>query len=173
MGSWDRGVEYEYILNKLIRLINTEKSNKNKCYASILLIQLVNGGRISEAVRGYKEYLKTGKTELRVRVSKKKQEDLRLMIIPNNVVKCYDVSEIGDKELRDRVIYYCRKKLKVNTHSLRYSFITYLLRNNVSPAIISKITHHAKLDLILHYTQQKTAEGLLRNIIDNVHMSID
>lgn len=163
MGSWDRGVEYEFVLNKLVRLINSEKSDKNKCYASILLIQLVNGARISESIRGYKEYLKTGKTELRVRVSKKKQEDLRLMVIPNNIVKCYEFVDIDDKLLRDRVIYYCRKKLRVNTHSLRYAFITHLLKYNVSPSIIAKITRHSKLDFILHYTQQKTAEELLRN----------
>lgn len=166
MSRWDRGIEYEFVLNKLIRLINGEKSIKNKCYASILLIQLVNGSRISEAVRTYKEYLKSSKTELRVRVSKKKHEDLRLMIVPSSVVKCYELSDVGDKVLRDRVIYYCRKKLKINTHSLRYAFITHLLKHNVSPSIIAKITHHSKLDFILHYTQQKKAEELLRNYLN-------
>ena len=51
-----------------------------------------------------------------------------------------------------------------NTHSLRYAFITYLLRQGVSPSIIAKITKHSRLDYILTYTQEKTAEEVLRKL---------
>jgi len=39
-----------------------------------------------------------------------------------------------------------------------------MLRNNVSPSIVAKITGHKKPDHILTHTQIKTAEEALRNI---------
>ena len=51
-----------------------------------------------------------------------------------------------------------------NMRSMRYAFITYLLRQGVSPSIIAKITKHVRLDYILTYTQEKTAEEILRKL---------
>jgi len=134
-----------------------------------MLIQLRNGSRISEAVRCYKEFLLTKSREIRVRVSKKKREDYRLMIVPpeieidlNNV--CYDLLEVDDKMLVNRIKSYASQRLKINTHSLRYAFITYLLRQGINPAIISKITRHSRLDHILTYTQEKVGEEVLRKM---------
>ena len=63
-----------------------------------------------------------------------------------------------------RIKVYAVKELWINTHSLRYARITHMLRNNVSPSIVAKITGHKKLDYILKYTQIKTAEEALRSI---------
>jgi len=134
----------------------------------ILLIQLRNGLRVSESVRAFKEFLKTKKFELQTKLSKKKREELRLVIIPREVLdrinECVDLVEISDKKLVDRVKSYCRYKYKFNTHSLRYAFITYLLRHGVNPSLIAKITKHSRLDFILQYTQEREAEKILRMI---------
>lgn len=172
MGKWDKEIDYETIYGILLRRIIRKKKREKKtlCYDSILLIQLRNGCRISEAVRSFKYYLTTGKLEIKTRVSKKKKPEERLIIIPreleeNNVRKmCGELIDIDDKTLTNRVKVYSIREYKINTHSLRYSFITYLLRQGVNPAIVSKIIKHSKLDQLLTYVQEKTGEELLRKL---------
>jgi hypothetical protein len=166
MSKWDKGVDYETAYTKLLRKIGTVKDNNTKCYLMICLIQLRNGSRVSEAIRGFKEWVKTNKTEIYVRVSKKKRHEERLMIIPQEILNyrlyCVDLIDIEDKVLRDRVRATLHYYFKWNTHSLRYAFITYLLRNNVNPAIVSKIVKHSRLDTLLKYVQVKESERILR-----------
>ncbi|MEM4531392.1 MAG: hypothetical protein QXY39_05970, partial [Thermofilaceae archaeon] len=103
-----------------------------------------------------------------VRVRKKKNDEQRLMVIPDELmlmkVDCTDLIEVDDKRLRDRVRQYIRSRYGVNTHSLRYAFITHLLRMNVNVSIISRITHHSNLNYVLRYTQQIVADDVLRSI---------
>jgi integrase len=168
--SWDKGVDYETIYTRLLRKIESVKSKTTKCYLIIALIQLRNGSRISEAVRAFKEWIGTNKTELYVRVSKKKKEETRLMIIPQEILQyrllCVDLLDINDLVLRERIRATLHYYFKINTHSLRYAFITYLLRNNVNPAIVSKIIKHSKLDTLLSYVQVKESERVLKNIMN-------
>jgi len=53
------------------------------------------------------------------------------------------------------------RRLGINAHSLRYAFITYMLRKGVSPSIIVAITGHKNLNMILKYTEKKAAESIL------------
>jgi site-specific recombinase XerD len=71
---------------------------------------------------------------------------------------------IEDTRLRSRLKVYSRYTYGFNARSLRYAFITYLLRRGVSPSIIAKMIRHSRLDYILTYTQEKTAEEILRKI---------
>ncbi|MEM1831055.1 MAG: hypothetical protein QXJ97_05940 [Desulfurococcaceae archaeon] len=166
--GWDKGVDYASMYNILRRNLHS-KNKLDVCYSAILLIQLRNGSRISEAIETFKEFLITHKNEIYVRVRKKRKEDQRLMIIPEeiqviNLTQCSDLLSVDDRKLRDRLRFYLYHKYKINTHSLRYAFITYLLKNNVNVSIISKITHHSNLNYVLHYTQQRIADEVLRNI---------
>lgn len=162
---WDRNVDFSSMYSLLVRALR-RNSEPRVCYDSILLIQLRNGLRISEAVSAFRSYLLTKKTELEVRVAKKKHPETRLVVIPQELElirdKCLELLSVDDKKLIARVKMYCLRAYKINTHSLRYAFITYLLKQNVSPSIIAKITRHSKLDFILHYTQSKLAEDVLR-----------
>jgi site-specific recombinase XerD len=167
--KWDKGIDYEFMYSRLLRKITSVKNNATKCYLIIALIQLRNGSRISEAIRAFKEWVRSNKTELYVEVSKKRREEPRLMIIPEEITQhrlnCVDLLDVDDKVLRERVratLYYY---FKINTHSLRYAFITYLLRSNVNVAIVSKLIKHSKLDTLLHYVQVKEAEKVLREMI--------
>jgi integrase len=168
MSKWDKGVEYEAMYHALLRKIHTAKNIKTKCYLVVALIQLRNGARISEAIRAFKEWVKTSKTELYVRVSKKKRVDERLMIIPPEVeqyrLMCVDLLGVDERALRERVratLYYY---FKINTHSLRYSFITYLLKLGVNPALVSKVIRHSRLDTLMHYVQTKESDNILRKM---------
>ncbi|MEM1909898.1 MAG: tyrosine-type recombinase/integrase [Thermofilum sp.] len=167
MVKWDKGVDFEVAYERLLRLIKRERKPLPKAYAFILLIQLRNGSRVSEAVRAFKEYLLTGKREVEVPLSKKKRVEKRLMVIPDvefDRSSAVDLLDVDDRLLAKRVKMYALNRLKVNTHSLRYAFITYLLRQGVNPAVVAKITGHSKLDFILHYTQAKEAERVLKEL---------
>ena len=63
---------------------------------------------------------------------------------------------------------YARKAYGINCHSLRYSGITSLLKKNVSPVIIAKITGHKKLDQLIEYAQQIEADRVQREQIASV-----
>jgi Phage integrase family. len=165
--NWDRGVEFESTYRRILR--HLQANNKiTKCYDAILLVQLRNGCRVSESVKAFLEFVKTSRIEVYVDVSKKKQKEMRLVIIPNEVVHlrdyCSELLSVDFRKLVDRVKHYCRYTYKFNTHSLRYSFITYLLRNGVNVSIIAKITRHSRLDYILRYTQEKVADRVLRDL---------
>ena len=169
MGKWDKGVEFEYAYNKILRNLYNNTSI-TKCYDIILLIQLRNGSRIGESILAFLEFLKTKKIEIEIPVEKKKNRETRLMIIPSEILNtdysmCYELLDIQYNRLKDRIKHYCRNKYKFNTHSLRYAFITYLLRLGVNPALISKITKHSKLDFILTYTQEKQAVEILKKLV--------
>jgi integrase len=168
MSGWDKGLDYETTYTRLIRKINSVKRDTTRCYLIIALIQLRNGSRISEAVRAFKEWIKTSKTELYIRVSKKKRAEDRLMIIPPEIIdhrlRCVDLVDTPDLYLRNRVRWTLYYYFKINTHSLRYSFITYLLKSGVNPAIVSKVIRHSRLDTLMSYVQVKESDRVLREI---------
>jgi site-specific recombinase XerD len=166
--TWDKGIDFENTYNKLLRHMNKTKPPA-KCYDAILLIQLRNGSRVSEAVRAFKMFLDSKSLELEVLVSKKRaKQEKRLMIIPQELLSvvspCFDLRNVEDKILTNRVKNYCIETYGFNTQSLRYAFITYLLRQGVNPSIVAKITKHSRLEYIQRYTQEKVAEETLRNI---------
>ena len=167
--AWDRGADYELMYRKLLRLARSETERKaSRRNAAILLVQLRNGSRISEAIRAFKEFVRTGKREIEVKISKKKREELRLMIIPEELaefrLEFEDVLDIPDEKLNRSLRVWSRDRLRVNTHSLRYAYITFLLKQGVNPSIVAKIVGHSKLDFVLRYTQQKTAIDVLKNM---------
>lgn len=168
--AWDKGIDYETAYALLVRKLKGASKKTSKCYAGIFLIQLRNGSRISEAVRCFKQYLINGGLEQRVRVSKKKTVEERLMVIPLELEECeikrlcVDLLSVDDRKLINRLKTYASRNLKINTHSLRYSFITYLLKRGVNPAVVSKIIKHSRLDQLLTYVQTKYGEELLKKL---------
>jgi integrase len=166
--TWDRRIDYEYAYARLTRLLSSRRV-KTKCYSAVLLLQLRNGLRIGEAVDAFTTFVKTGKREFMVFVEKKRRPEERLVVVPpeldDNVrLSCVDVATTDRKVLVNRIKNWVRSALGFNTHSLRYAFITYLLRQGVNPAIIAKITKHSRLDFVLNYTQSKAAEFVLRSL---------
>jgi integrase len=169
MSRWDKGVDYETTYTRLLRKISSVKSNNTKCYLIIALIQLRNGSRISESIRAFKEWIRTSKTEIYVRVSKKKKHEDRLMVIPQEIQQyrmlCVELLDVDDRVLRERVRAILHYYFKINTHSLRYAFITFLLRSGVNPALVSKIIRHTRLDTLMSYVQIKESDRILRDMI--------
>ncbi len=52
-----------------------------------------------------------------------------------------------------------RKSLGINTHLLRYAYMTFLLKHRVSLALVAKITRH-KTRLYINIRADKTQEKL-------------
>ena len=135
-----------------------------------MLIQLRNGSRISEAIEALKKFIESGGRKVEVRVRKHRNPEYRLMVLSKelsikDLTPCKPIiNEVDDKTLEGRIQLYAKKELGINTHSLRYAFITYLLKKGFSPSLIAKITHHRNLNCILTYIQQKAANKILEEL---------
>jgi integrase len=167
-SRWDKGLDYEATYTRLLNALRRYEGRKLQCYVLIALIELRNGSRISEAIRAFKEWVRTGKTELYILVSKKRKPVERLMVIPPEIqeyrLKCVDLVDVDDNVLSERVRVSLHDHFKINPHSLRYAYITYLLRQGVNPAIVSKLIKHSRLDTLLSYVQEKIGEKVLREL---------
>jgi hypothetical protein len=161
-GTWDRGVDYRKAKLFFEHKIRTEKGSNKEALTrysnwAALLIQLTNGARISEATEAFNVFLETGNRDLKIRVRKKKnKEDLRRILIPSVI------RQWGSTRTVDAVKIFARRYGGINTHSLRYALVGYLSSvKKVPPQIIAKLTHHSNMDMILKYTQQRTADEIL------------
>lgn len=165
--GWDKGLDYPVAYRAIERAIRKYEAPA-RCYLAVGLIQLRNGARVSEAARAFVEWVKTGAVEVKVQVSKKRRPEERLIVIPEEIrsirEECREVAALPAEVIAERARYHLRDKLGYNTHSLRYAFITHLLREGVNPAIVSKIIHHSNLNMLLHYVQVKAADEVLKGL---------
>jgi integrase len=163
------------LLRLLEERLETAKSDKEYTYLAALYVQLRNGCRVSEAARALLLFARTGSRKLRIPVSKRKDRAERLVLIPP-LIELKRVAWLAEefkrrpldkatRALALRLKVFSLRELGINTHSLRYAFITYLASQGVSPQLIAKITGHARLDYILHYTQRLAAEDLLEKLV--------
>ena len=86
--SWDLGLDYKRTYRLLLTKIRTHykrRALRHYTYAIILLIQLRNGSRISEAIEGLRKFIESGKRKVEVRVRKHKKPEYRLMILPKEL----------------------------------------------------------------------------------------
>lgn len=150
--------------------LNSARARKNVCYATILAIQLRNGSRISEAIDFYLQVCKKFKKSGEVRVRKKKNLVLRKMVLPKfinkeviTVARSYSYGK-NEVQLKTNLKNFARKKLGINTHSLRYAFITRLAELGYPPQIIANITKHSNLNLVQRYTDEYSATRVLDDL---------
>ncbi len=175
-GTWDRGIEYGLLRKRLLRLYRRmrEKADKSRRYRKrlvhtlVLMIQLRNGCRVSEAVEALQKMALTGQRKVMVRVRKTKKEE-REVVLPKSVPDS-DLRLIREdtKTLTaDQVKSFAKYNLGINTHTLRYAFITHLaVEKGIQPNVVAKITGHVDLDHLITYTQQVKAEEILEKEID-------
>lgn len=160
MGTWDKGLDLNGIL-VLLREKLKSSTEAEYSYAAVLFTQALNGCRVGEALDAVNKFRSTGLREQKVRVEKRKDGTERLVIVPNEVERERIIPDLKPANVK----MYARRKLKINTHSLRYAWITAQARNNISPAIIASITGHKNLSMLLHYIQKKQGEEYLRRCI--------
>jgi Phage integrase family. len=166
--TWDDSVDFleaKKVLTEAYKQLYDLNLMPYEAYVAILLIQLVNGARIGEAIRAFKTFVESGQREFQLQAEKK--GNLKFFIIPNvirNRQSYRFVLTISDYDLKARIRMFAKKYLKCTTHSLRYALISFLSKSGTDPAIIAKVTGHKKLDRIIQYTQLKDAVEIQRKL---------
>ena len=166
--TWDYSVDFleaKKVLTNAYKQLFDLNLMPYEAYVAILLIQLVNGARIKEAIRAFKTFVESGQKEFYLKAEK--HGNTRFFVIPpvvRNKLAYKSILTIADDKLEARIRMFTLKYLKCNTHSLRYALISHLAKEAVDPAIIAKITGHKKLERIVQYTQTKDAVEILRKL---------
>ena len=166
--TWDYSVDFleaKKTLTSAYKQLFDMNLMPYEAYVAILLIQLVNGSRIGEAIRAFKTFVESGQREFQLQAEK--HGNMKFFIIPDVVKNRQSyriILTIPNNKLANRIRMFALKYLKCNTHSLRYALISFLAKNGTDPAIIAKITGHKKLDRIVQYTQLKDAVEIQRKL---------
>jgi integrase len=167
--TWDYSVDFleaKKVLTNAYKQLFDLNLMPYEAYVAILLIQLLNGSRIKEAIRAFKRFIESGEREFQLQAQK--HGNMKPFVIPD-VIKNRQtyrlILTISDDKLEARIRMFALKYLKCNTHSLRYALISHLAKEAVDPAIIAKITGHTKMERIIQYTQTKDAIEILRKLV--------
>ena len=172
--KWDRGLDFKETLAKLLaykrwvrgapKLTGLRRISLRNI--NILLLALLNGLRISEAIECYYRWLDDPAQEIiTVRVAKSRREKYRLCIAKGLDSIDHKYTKHLEKPKPNTLQSWIIQKFGFNTHSLRYAYINHMLSQGYDPATISLIVGHSKLDTLLEYIQQRRAkEALLREV---------
>ena len=174
---WDKNLEYDDVEKSLkaeIKKLVMEKGyykGKGKkmpsrsgirlAYYGILYTHLINGSRISEAVDGVMNFRIDKKREQWVEARKRrKNKKNKLINIPTNIkVGFFDALEDKNfKQIHNGIILFTRNYLKINTHSLRYAWVSKQGKDNVPSNITSSYMRHTNPGMIERYTRDRDAD---------------
>lgn len=168
--KWDKGLDFKQTLKKLLEYKRWIRSSPKITglrrislrNTNILLLALLNGLRISEAIECYYKWLEnpTAK-EITVRVAKSRKEKFRLCMTEGLDSVDYKLTRQLEKPKPNSLQSWAIVRFGFNTHSLRYAFINYMLQQGYDPATVSKIIAHSKLETLLSYIQEKRAREAL------------
>jgi hypothetical protein len=124
-------------------------------YLALVLIIMVNGLRVREALRVAKRFYETG--DRRIVETAVKKGDRRLAIIPDFIQR-EDLEHIykrlvkaGEDRVRKSFLVWLIGVFKVNPHSLRYAFIRYHTLTGKTPEQIAKALGLREKDNIKRY----------------------
>jgi len=175
---WYREIDFNDILRKIKTNLEIEYKKlesgtgskldiKRFLYYAIAMLQVTNGLRSTEAIKGLQTYLKRKEKEINITAGKSKLE--RLIIIPPilddyyNELKKY--SEIL-KNIRKQSYYnFIKNNLRVNPHSLRYAFINYMISKGIAPEKLVVFMGYSSFKHMINYYRIASAkEEIIREI---------
>jgi len=172
--KWDRGLDFKQTLKKLLEYKRWIRSSPKMTglrrislrNINILLLALLNGLRISEAIECYYRWLENPQQDVfNVRVAKSRREKYRLCVVKGLDSVDYKLTRQLEKPRPNTLQSWSLIRFGFNTHSLRYAYINHMLSQGYDPATISLIVGHSKLDTLMEYIQQKRAqEALIREV---------
>jgi len=167
--KWDKGLDFAKTRQKLCDMLSQASRacaggelDYRYTYLAAMCTQLENGSRVGEAVGALRAFAATGERRQYVLVEKRRDKQHRLVTIPPYIQR-----ELVDPSAC--VIYRIKNfasRLGMNTHSLRYAWITSMASRGVNPAIIASITGHKSLNMLLHYIQARQGEELLMRSVN-------
>jgi len=168
--KWDRGLDFRETLHRLLEykrwVRSSPKLTKSRRISlrnvNILLLALINGLRISEAIECYSRWLEEPTQEIfNVKVAKSRRERFRLCIVKGLDSIDHKLTKNIEPPKPNNLQSWTLVKFGFNTHSLRYAYINHMLAQGYDPATISIIVGHSKLDTLLEYIQQKRVKEAL------------
>jgi integrase len=170
--KWDRGLDFRETLHRLLEykkwVRSSPKLTKSRRISlrniNILILALLNGLRISEAIECYYKWLEDPANDMfNVKVAKSRREKYRLCVVKGLDSTDHKFTRNLERPRPSNLQSWSLIRFGFNTHSLRYAYINYMLSQGYDPATISLIVGHSKLDTLMEYIQQKRAkEALLR-----------
>ncbi len=148
----DRCIDYEAFMEVVLQFYNKVVELRARSslltfriwssYLALVLIIMVNGLRVREALRVAKRFYETG--ERRITIEAVKRGDKRLAIIPDFIQR-EDLEHIykklvkaGEDRVRKSVLAWLKGVFRVNPHSLRYAFIRYHTITGKTPEEIAR-----------------------------------
>jgi len=131
---------------------------------------LENGSRISEAVEAVLDFKESFERILKIWTRKRKKnnkgKDTSIMIkIPPTVKKQYLVSGYPFEKTLNGVKMFAVRYYRINTHSLRYSWIAKMGREGIPTNLISKAIRHTNIQTIENYTAEDEADMVKMDFI--------
>jgi integrase len=168
-SMFDKCVDFEAFADIVVRLFNIVADLRKKwpkvktlrvwsSYLALTIIMLVNGVRVSEAVRAVVKFCELGERRLTIRASKRGKE--RTVIIPDfiemeDLEHAYcEAMRVGEKAVRLRLKDWLRRTLGVNPHSIRYAFVKYTALTGKSPEVIARALGVKKAETVKRYYLQ-------------------
>jgi len=143
---WYREIDFNDIIRKIKTNLEIEYKKlesgtgsnldiKRLLYYAIAMLQVTNGLRSFEAIKGLQIYLRKKEREFSITAGKSKLE--RLVIIPPILEEYYnELKKYGEilKNIRKQSYYnFIKNNLRINPHSLRYAFINYMISKGIVP----------------------------------------
>ena len=143
---------------------------KRLLYISILLTQIENGSRISESVESVLFFRNNSERIQKIRARKRKKlnkgKDVDVLIkIPTVIKKQYIETNQTFSEILNGVKMFAERYYKINTHSLRYSWIAKMGREGIPTNLISKAIRHTNIQTIENYTAEDEADLMKMNFV--------
>ena len=168
--TWSKDLDYDSEVERLQTLI-AANTGKRKAYFAILLTQLAQSCRISEAVDALMRWAKNKKNTDLVQIRTRKRKDVywRDVFIPKTIL---DNSRIIKRVLNkfdysDNLVDNVRKFASYhlyNTHALRHAGITYQGMKGTPDQVIAVGTGHKKVEHIRIYTQRSASRKVLKEM---------
>jgi len=129
-------------------------------YYSIAYLQLTNGLRSTEAIKGLQTYLKRKEKIFEIIAGKSKLK--RLVIIPPLLSDYYDelkkYSDILDKINKKNYYRFINENLRINPHSLRYAFIDHMLSKGLTPEELVVFMGYSSFKHMINYYRIASAK---------------
>jgi site-specific recombinase XerD len=173
-GRWDKGLDFKETLRRLLAFKRWVRSSPEITVTrriqlrnvNILLLALLNGLRVSEAIECYYKWLDDPSAkEYTVKVAKSKKEKYRVCVAPGLDSMDHELTKDLERPTPNNMESWTIQHFKFNTHSLRHAFINHMLQQGYDPAVVSRIMALSKLEIIVSHIQEKRAkEALLKEV---------
>jgi len=185
--GWDRKIPFEQLSRKILdnfssiisefyRRKNKKVISKQLVYYAISVLHLYNGTRISEAVEAFKKWLVENKDEIEVRVRKRKDNEKRIVIVPeilkfNRSLIERAISFGFDNNLdlikTNNIKKWFKEELDINSHTFRKAWESYVSRKwQGDVTAITNWQGRKRVDSHLIYLRREEFKEKFRSLVD-------